>query len=267
LAVLARWERAVAAAGGPPAVVPVGDLTGQIGNWEEAVGSNNKRALMAGLVFAESALTSSAPASGTVTWADGTTATVPVIGAQDAIASIASSVVGGPAGICNGCTPLTAVAADLDTRDFMTTRGSATGPTWVFTIRGTAAKVTRLAIAKAVSVPPLDDAPGGALGIDAAAGRVGGTTLTVTFVGAPETADKPCGEDYTAEAVESAAAITVIVTRHPYTGPYPTVNGGVIACSAVGFTRTATAALAEPIGDRAVLDPATGQPVTLTLEP
>jgi hypothetical protein len=267
LSVLARWERAVAAAGGQPAVVPVGDLTGQIGSWEEAVGDNNKRALMAGQVFTESELTNPAPASAQVIWADGTTVTVPVIGAQEAIAAISSSVVGSPSGICNGCRPLTAVAAQLETTDFMTTRGPATGPTWVFTIRGTAAKVTRVAIANPVTVPPLDDAPGGAVEIDAAATRVGDRTMTVSFTGAPGTGDKPCGEDYTAEAVESALAITVIVTRHPYAGAYPSASGGVVACAAIGARRTATVALAAPIGERSVLDLATGQPVSLKLEP
>lgn len=37
-AVLAAWADAVAKAGEPAAVTPVGELTGQIGDWEEAVG-------------------------------------------------------------------------------------------------------------------------------------------------------------------------------------------------------------------------------------
>src|SRR5664280_654431 len=36
-AALARWAAAVAAAGGQSAFVPVGDLTAQVGDWEEAV--------------------------------------------------------------------------------------------------------------------------------------------------------------------------------------------------------------------------------------
>ena len=48
--VLAAWAAAVAAAGEHAAVTVVGELTGQIGDWEEAVGENNKRALMAGVV-------------------------------------------------------------------------------------------------------------------------------------------------------------------------------------------------------------------------
>jgi len=55
-----------------------------------------------------------------------------------------------------------------------------------------------------------------------------------------------CGEDYTAEAIESELAVVVIVTRHPHL----TIG----ACSAVGARRTATAMLAAPLGDRVVLD-------------
>ncbi len=96
-----------------------------------------------------------------------------------------------------------------------------------------------------------------ALAIDSASGSVGGTELTVAFVGAPETGDKPCGEDHTAEAVESDVAVVVIVTRHPH------VTMG--ACSAVGARRTATATLAAPLGDRAVLDLQQGTPVPVVL--
>ena len=38
---LTRWADAVAAAGGPSPVVLVGELTGQVGDWEPAVGDNN----------------------------------------------------------------------------------------------------------------------------------------------------------------------------------------------------------------------------------
>jgi len=48
--VLGRWADAVAAAGVASPVTPVGELTGQIGDWEIAVGDNNKLALMAGLL-------------------------------------------------------------------------------------------------------------------------------------------------------------------------------------------------------------------------
>jgi hypothetical protein len=128
-------------------------------------------------------------------------------------------------------------------------------------MQGTAVKVTRVAIANPVVVAP--DEVGSQLGlaIDSASGTVGGNELTVAFVGAPDPGNMPCGEDYTAEAVESDLAVVVIVTRHPHGPPFPE------ACSAVGARRTATATMAAPLGNRVVLDLQQGTPVPVVLAP
>ena len=76
-AVLSKWADAVAAAGANATVTPVGELTGQVGDWEEAVGDNDKRALMAGMVASANPLSDEAPPDGEVTWQDGTTTKVP----------------------------------------------------------------------------------------------------------------------------------------------------------------------------------------------
>ena len=257
-AALARWADSVASAGGPSSVVLVGELTGQVGDWEVAVGDNNKRALMAGLVAAEVSQPTEAPPEAEVRWPDGTTTTVPLISAAQALAAIQA----GGGGPCADCAPLRITAARLTTRPIETSRGPATGPVWEFTIRGTAVTVTRVALAHPITVVPPpwnpNDPPVG-LAIESASGTVGGRELTVTFVGAPLPGDQPCGEDYTAEAVESDLAVVVIVTRHPH----PALGG----CSAVGATRTATARLADPLGDRAVLEVQQGLPVPVMLTP
>ena len=67
----------MAAAGEHAAVTVVGELTGQIGDWEEAVGDNNKQALMAGMVASVSPLPEESPPDGEVAWQDGTTARCP----------------------------------------------------------------------------------------------------------------------------------------------------------------------------------------------
>ena len=54
----------------------------------------------------------------------------------------------------------------------------------------------------------------------------------MSFTGARGPASRSCGADYTAQAVESARAVVVIVHEHPARG-----NG---ACAAIGATRTAT---------------------------
>ena len=127
-------------------------------------------------------------------------------------------------------------------------------------MEGTDVKVTRVAIANPVVVAPGEGDPQLGLAIDSASGSVGGTGLTVAFTGAPDPGDKPCGEDYTAEAVESDLAVVVIVTRHPH--------ATVDACTLAGAPRTATATLAAPLGDRVVLDFQQGDtPVPVVLAP
>src|SRR2546430_2445562 len=68
-AALARWADAVTAAK-KDALVVVGESTGQTGDWGEAVGENNKEALMAGQLRPSVSLPGEVPAPGEVLWAD-----------------------------------------------------------------------------------------------------------------------------------------------------------------------------------------------------
>ncbi len=257
-AALARWANAVAVAGGPSPVVVVGELTGQVGDWEEAVGDNNKPALMAGLVEATASLPADVPPDGEVRWPDGTTAAVSMISAPQAVAAIQA----GPSAPCGDCASLRITAARLTTGPIDTSRGPAIAPVWEFTVASTAVRVTRVAIADPIAVvpPPWDsNSPPVGLAIDSASGTVGGRELTVAFVGAPLPGDEACGEDYTGEAVESDLAVVVIVTPHPH--------ASFGACSAVGARRTASVELAAPLGERAVLEVQRGLPVPVVLAP
>ena len=132
--VLSAWAAAVTAAGEHAAVTPVGELTGQIGDWEEAVGDNNKRALMAGMVASDSPLSEEAPPDGEVTWRDGMTTKVPLLSAQDAIVAIESTA----EAPCSDCSMLLVTAAELTSGPIQTSRGPATAPIWEFTVQGTA---------------------------------------------------------------------------------------------------------------------------------
>lgn len=255
--VLSAWADAVAAAGEGASVTPVGELTGQIGDWEEAVGDNNKRALMAGMVASVNPLSEEAPPEGEVAWQDGTTTKVPLLSAQQAIVAIENTA----EAPCPDCSMLLVTEARLTSGPIQTTRGPATAPIWEFTVQGTAVKVTRVAIANPVVVAPDEGGWGLGLAIDSASGTVDGSELTVAFVGAPNPGNMACGEDYTAEAVESDLAVVVIVTRHPRVVPLGE------ACTAVGARRTATAILAAPLGDRVVLDLQQGTPVPIVLTP
>jgi hypothetical protein len=259
-AALTRWAAAVAAAGGRQDFVPTEGMTGQVGDWEVEVGDNNKSALMAGLVDAAVQLPDDVPPAGEIRWDDGTTLSVPTISAAEALRDLQ----GEPESPCPECHPLKVTGARLSTATVQTSRGPATAPAWEFSLKGTQVKVTRIAVAAgdgpAVQPPPWDaNNPPSGLRIDSATGTIGGLGLTASFTGAPDGADKPCGEDYTAEAVESDLAVVIIVTRHS--------NPSLGACSLVGAVRTATAALVRPLGDRTVLDVMEGRPVPVQLAP
>lgn len=222
------------------------------------MGDNNKRALMAGLVFTDTPLPEATPPDGVVTWQDETTTKVRLLSAQDALVAIGSTT----SSPCVGCAPVVVTAPRLTSGPIETARGPATAPIWEFSVQGSAVKVTRVGLANPVVVSPGEADPQLGLAIDAASGTVGGRELGVAFIGAPDPGDRPCGEDYTAEAVESEIAVVVIITRHPH--PRGLLGG---ACSAVGARRTATATLAAALGDRAVLDLLRGTPVTVLVAP
>jgi hypothetical protein len=255
-AVLAAWADAVAAAGNHASVTPIGELTGQIGDWEASVGDNNTRSLMAGNVATTRELSDEVPPDGTVTWQDGASTKVPLMAAQQAVGAISSNT----EAPCSDCQVILLTDAQLTSGPIQTTRGPATAPIWAFSVQGSAVKVTRVAIASAQVVPhPGEGEPGLSPPVESASGTVGGLELTVAFVGAPDPGDQPCGEDYTGEAVESDLAVVVIVTRHPHAPAGP--------CRAIGAKRTTTASLVAPIGNRVVLDLRDGTPVPVVLAP
>jgi len=255
---LARWADAVRRSGGA-SITFVGDLTGQIGDWEQAVGENNKAALMAGMIQAPHGLSKDQPSGDTVKWLDGSSVDVNVLSAADTLAALIASA----KGKCGDCTPLEVTDAQRATGLIDTSRGPANAPIWVYSIAGSTVKVTRVAVDKSVTVdPPAWNAnnPPEGVRIDSATGSATSKKLTVSFVGAQDGADKPCGEDYTTEAVESELAIVVIVERHPYAGPMPPNT----ACDLVGYLRTAKVTLEAPLGNRVVLDVQQGLPVSVT---
>ena len=171
-AALTRWADAVAAAGRQQGFVPVGEMTGQVADWEVDVGDNNKSALMAGMVQAAVNLSAEAPPDGELRWQDGTTQTVRLISAQEDLSEMRAD----GNGACPDCVPLQITGAQLTTGLVETSRGPATAPVWEFTVQGTAVQVTRVAIAAPVTVvlrPGSNDAPVG-ISIESASGTVGG---------------------------------------------------------------------------------------------
>src|SRR6185437_5676547 len=236
----------------------VGELTGQIGDWEPAVGENNKPALMAGMIEAPHGLSKGQPAGDKVKWLDGSSVDVHVLSAADTLAALVAAATGK----CAECTPLEVTDAQQATGLVDTSRGPANAPIWVYSITGTAVKVTRVAVDKSVTVDPppwnANEPPDG-VSIQSATGSADSKKLTVSFIGAPLGAEKPFGEDYSAEAVESELAVVVIVHRHLWQGTMAPNEG----CSLAGAVRTAKVTLEAALGSRVVLDVQQGLPVSV----
>jgi hypothetical protein len=256
---LRRWDAAVAASGAAALrFVPVDAGTGMAGEWEPQLAERGKLALTAGLFeAAPGALDATAPAPGEVRWADGATLTVPLLPAGDAVRAMRSDGAG-----CGGCaaSPLLITGARLVTVTVATHRGGATVPAWEFTVDGSAARVTRVAVSPEATVtvtpPPWDpfDAPAGLAPQSATTGR-DGSTVTLHFTGSAD-GDGPCSATYTARAVESDTAAVVIIDEHHAAG-----STGDQVCPALGHPRTAELTLRRPLGDRTLLEVTQGRPV------
>jgi hypothetical protein len=250
---LDRWAQAVKDNGGS-AITFTGALTSQIGDWESSVATKDRAALLGGAIVATSPLSEDRPGKREVRWTDGPKVDTEVLSAAQALAALVADV-DKP---CRTCTPLEVTAANLATGLTETATGPAEVPTWVFTIKGTAVRVTRVAVDSSVTLNPppwnAKDPPEG-ISIDLAVGDAGSRTLDVEFVGAVKTAADACGADYNAEAVESELAVVVIIHAIGHDGAAPQL------CRAMGKTRTATVSLSAPLGERVVLEGRQGLPV------
>lgn len=242
---LDRWAQAVKDNGGST-ITFTGALTSQIGEWEPAVATKDRAALAGGAIVASTPLSTERPGKQEVRWTDGPKLETEVLSAAQALEQLVADV----AKPCKAsCTPLEITDANLATGLTETSTGPAEVPTWVFTIKGTAVRVTRVAVDRSVTVTPgpwsVDDPPAG-ISIYAARGDASSRTIEAEFVGA----EGDCAT-YAAEAVESDQAIVIIVDEH-------TRSGG---CPATGVIRSATVSLAAPLGDRVVLEGRQGLPV------
>ncbi len=244
---LERWAEAVRQNGGA-SITFVGELTSQIGTWEDAVGGNNKAALQAGMVETMTTLSAERPGRREVKWVDGTKVDVEVFSARQAL----DELTGSANGDCEGCEPLHVTEANLATGLVETSTGPAEVPMWVYSIRDSAVRITRVAVDAGVTVDPpewdAEDPPEG-VSIDLALGEPGSKDLEVQFVGA----DESCAIEYDVEAVESELAVVVIVEARPG----PDASG----CRLVGRLLTAQLTLDAKLGKRAVLEVRQGLPV------
>ena len=262
-AVLAQWDKQMASE--PPDAVIVTDGLVAGGGWSGDNADNDKVAFMAGLITANPALPSDQPSPGTVAWADGSTQTVELISAAQALDGLVAAATDHK---CDGCTALTVTGARLTNESRPTARGTASVPVWQFEFAPADQPInpiTYVAVKDATSfgtdsLPP-DNANAWAIDdLLTAYGNAQSTSLTVAFVGSPYAGDNPCGADYGAQSVEFDRAVAIIVNE-----THRVVQLG--ACDAVGATRTAVSKLSRPLGQRVVLQIRFGTPVELKDEP
>jgi hypothetical protein len=246
---LERWAEAVRANGGA-GITFTGELTSQIGSWE-ANNGDNKFALEAGAITAPNDLSEERPGRREVKWVDGTKVDVEVLSARQALDELIDSA----AGDCGGCEPLRVTDANLAIGLAETSTGPAEVPMWVYSLRGSGVRLTRVAVDGGVTVDPppwdADDPPAG-LSIDSATGEPGSRKLTVQYVGA----DESCGLEPNVEAVESDLAVVVIVEELP--------GAATRGCRLIGRLRTAEVTLDAALGDRVVLEVREGLPVPVS---
>jgi hypothetical protein len=212
------------------------------------VAGNDKVALLSGMLVAPTPLSDAVPARGKVAWVDGSSVDVDVLTAAAALADLVAD----GAGDCGDCSALIVTDANLATSLVQTSVGPAEVPVWVFTIKGTAVRVTRVAVDPSVTVvpPPYNaDHPPDGISIDAAYGKADSRKLTVEFTW--------CGAtDYAAEAVESDLAVVVIISPN---APESSPQSGCARLA--GASKSLTVTLADPLGKRAVLEVRQGLPV------
>jgi hypothetical protein len=239
-------------------VVPVADdlSSGPSGGFpsgetKEAFGNGN-------LVFTGSP-PSRAPA-GVVTWADGSSMKVPVLSE----AQVFNALKNPAGGMCPSCvtTPLAVTAAQPTTMPIATSRGTATVPAWAFTLQGVSTPVLQAALPPgsyvtqypsgqpAEQLGPLGK---GFVGAVAAAPAADGRTLTLMLEGSP------CDKTWGGLVAEAGDVVVVGGWMHD---PHPDAP-----CAASLVGRTVTVRLAKPLGDRVVLDAATGSPAPYPFRP
>lgn len=224
-------------------VLPPGDGTGE-----------TKDALTNGRFVLQTPLSMPAPPPGRVTFADGTTMSVPLETAGAAFTEIAPGISTCPTSAdpaAAACRVLQVTRVDLGTDTILTSRGPATVPMWQFTVAGLAPPVERVAVSPSVITrTPVSGGNGVSLpGIDGPRALAAISESAVTFrvmVGDCDIEEHPL-------LYEDAQTVVV--------GVFSTTKQGI--CDAVGVIKAFTVTLAKPLGTRVVLDVLTGDPLAV----
>ncbi|MGI5242532.1 hypothetical protein [Dactylosporangium sp. CA-139066] len=253
-AALDRWA---AAAGDGPPFVPAAAQTGQAGDWEP--GTDFKESLLAGAVEVTGELPSAPPPPGEIVWQDGRRRPAGLLTAAQALDRLRAD---GSGKCADSCPPIPVTGATLATTTLTTSRGPATVPVWQYTVRGSAAKIWRVAVDSTTPPPGPHDPNNPPAGVSAERATIQGRTLTVYFTGAQGPASTPCGVDYTPGVLTSDVAVVVLIDERQYEPPPG--EAGHYGCADIGYQRSASVELPEPLGDRVVLEVRYGTAIPVT---
>jgi hypothetical protein len=199
---------------------------------------------------------SGAPA-GVISWANGATAKVPVLSE----AQVFSALKNNTGGRCPSCrtTPLAVTGAQPTTMAVATSRGTAKVPAWAFTVNGANGTVFQAALPPGSYVPeysvrqPAENlGPLGKAFVGTAVATLSGSdsrTLEVMVAG------PPCDPDATWGGLVAEDGDVVVVGGW-MDRPHPAA-----ACTANLTGLPVIVRLAAPLGDRVILDAATGLPL------
>ena len=275
-AVAAAWTATAASAQWREGLVPLQDLT--IAPTAGFPDSDTKQAFLNGSYVLRTTLPDAATRA-TVTFADGSTKAVTAVGARTAYSVLRQmdpqcpsggsgrSTIrptpppadAGPDGVTASepqlmCGRLTVTSATLVTTTIRTSRGQARVPAWRFGVKELAQPVLRVALDD-TAVTPLPevspDGPAPAAGLagaqtwDSVRGRALGFTVGVG----------DCDKDVVGRVFETARVVVVGGTVRP--------PGPDVVCTAMLRLAPVTVDLAKPLGERVVLDVASGRPLIL----
>jgi hypothetical protein len=266
---LDRWDKAV----GDSGYIPIAPQSGQgsntaawqfqqVGNWPGMTGrlTPDAAALALRIITERTPLPTARPPAGRVVWANGDSTAVQLRSQSETLQQLRAG-----ADVCVGCKPgeidevkastLVISKVALTTMQVQTTRGPATVPAYRFSFVGKSVQALQAAVAPP-TVGPMPEKGQFNLPIDSATISPDRQSLIVHFTGAELPASKPCGEDYSAVAVESEKAVAVILTSKPH--------GKNELCNGSGHRREAVVQLKTPLGGRAVLETARGTAIRVT---
>ncbi len=155
------------------------------------------------------------------------------------------------------------VRARLGRASFVTDRGKADLPAWQFAFGRFRDRASVLAPV-AYKAPPLrrldPDGVGSSEDGEQAAISADGRTLRIFFIGG-HAGNQPCDDNYSATVAESNRAVAFTIYEHP--PPIPPN----LACTLVGYPRTAVVRLHRPLGARVLVNSTDGGAIPVARKP